>query len=511
MNIADKKRLDELCEKARQRKEKILNSPSDYPKDAERYFYIDSIDGNDSADGLSPETAWKSVEKTAHFEFHEGDVVLFRRGGLWRGHIRMQKGVYYSAYGEGEKPKFYGSLDAANPDDWVETKYKNVWMFRPLVPYVRDIGCVVINDGQLWGIKVCKNYIEGVRCDGTHDVFNGRTTFSRERVPFTDYRDLKNDLEFYHNYDDEHLYLYCADGNPGEVFESIELAQRHSIVGGPSQGVVLDNLCLKYAGIHAVGHGGRNFTMQNCEISWIGGSNQFPEHEMMGWNKPFGNDTTRLGNGTEVYGGCDNYVVKDCYFYQIYDAAMTAQFMNAHTSRDIIMQNIDWHGNLTDCVHYSFELWLAIQKADEGCKVEMHDVDVYDNICLNNGFGWSHQRPDQGYTFFYGDPQKTVCQFNNVEFHDNLFANSRGVLSSGRMFRKGNGMHFLRNEMYHAGKALARHCKDLEGCTGGWEDFKTYMANDEDLALLTDSKCWEDCKLYMFTKDETVLEPYFKI
>ena len=158
MNIADKKRLDELCEKARQRKEKILNSPSDYPKDAERYFYIDSIDGNDSADGLSPETAWKSVEKTAHFEFHEGDVVLFRRGGLWRGHIRMQKGVYYSAYGEGEKPKFYGSLDAANPDDWVETKYKNVWMFRPLVPYVRDIGCVVINDGQLWGIKVCKNY-----------------------------------------------------------------------------------------------------------------------------------------------------------------------------------------------------------------------------------------------------------------------------------------------------------------------------------------------------------------
>ncbi len=511
MQFADKKQLEAIRIKAKERKEQILNSKSDYPKDAKRYFYIDSIAGDDRSDGLSPETAWKSVEKTAHFEFQEGDVVLFRRGGLWRGHIRMQKGVYYSAYGEGEKPKFYGSLDASNPDDWVETKYKNVWMYRPLVPYVRDIGCLVINDGQLWGIKVCKNKKEGVRCDGTHDVFNGRKTFSRARTSFTDYRDLKNDLEFYHNYDDEHLYLYCEDGNPGEVFDSIELAQRHTIVGGDSEGVVLDNLCIKYAGIHAVGHRGRNFTMQNCEVSWIGGSNQFPEHEMMNWKKPFGDDTTRLGNGCEVYGGCDKFIVKDCFFYQIYDAAVTAQYMRASIDRDVIMKNIDWHGNIMDCCHYCFELWLAIQNAAEGVKVEMKDVDVYDNICINNGYGWGHQRQDPGYTFFYGDSQKTVCQFSNVEFRDNTFMNGRGFISKGRMFRKGNGMHFLRNEIYHAGDEIARHCKDLEGCTGGRDDFKTYMATDEDLSLLIDGKYWEDCKFYKFTKDESVSEPYFKI
>lgn len=89
--------------------------------------------------------------------------------------------------------------------------------------------------------------------------------------------------------------------------------------------------------------------------------------------------------------------------------------------------------------------------------------------------------------------------------------NGRGFISKGRMFRKGNGMHFLRNEIYHAGDEIARHCKDLEGCTGGRDDFKTYMATDEDLSLLIDGKYWEDCKFYKFTKDESVLEPYFKI
>ncbi|MEE1197750.1 MAG: hypothetical protein U0K54_01215 [Acutalibacteraceae bacterium] len=511
MNIADKKRLDEICSKARQRKEKILNSPSDYPSDAERYFYIDSIDGDDAKDGRTPETAWRSAEKIIHTPLQKGDVVLFRRGGLWRGTIPMQAGVHYSAYGEGEKPKIYGSQNAANPEDWVETKYKNVWMYRPLLPYVRDVGCVIINDGALWGIKVCKNKKEGVRCDGKHDVFNGRTTFSRERSPFTDFRDLKNDLEFYHNYDDEHLYLYCADGNPGEVFDDIELSLRKGLFTGRARDIVVDNLCLKYVGIHALSHSGHDVTIQNCEISWIGGSNQFPEHEMMGWPKPFGDDTTRLGNGAEVYGGCDNYVIKDCYFSQIYDAAMTAQFMNANVNRDVIMKNIDWHGNLIDCCHYCFELWLAIQNAAEGVRVEMKDAQIYDNICLNNGYGWGHQRPDAGYAFFYGDPQKTVCQFSNVEFRDNIFLNGRGVISNARMFRKGNGMHFLRNEIYHAGTKIARHCKDLAGCTGGWDDFKNYEATDEDINLLIDGKCWEDCKYYKFEKDETISEPYFKI
>ncbi len=508
MLTATPEKVKEIEQLAAKRKAAILNSPSDYPSDAKRYFYFDSIDGDDAADGMSPETAWKSVEKTAHLTLGEGDVVLFKRGCIFRGILYTANGVYYSAYGEGEKPKFYASEDASGKDNWVETKYKNIWMYRSMIPYVRDVGAVVINDGQLWGIKVCRNAKEGVRCDGIHDVFNGRTVVKRGRTPFRGYMDLQGDLEFHHDYNDEYMYMYCADGNPGEVFDSIEFSLRQNNVRGENDGVTMDNLCFKYAGIHAFGHKGKNITIQNCEFSWIGGSSQFPEHEMMGWKKPFGDDTTRLGNASEVYGGCNNYVVKDCYFSQIYDAAITAQYMNANYDNDMIMQNIDWHGNLTDCAHYSFELWLAVQNVKDGCKIKMKNVDIYDNICINNGYGWSHQRPDECYTFFYGDPQYTVCEFSNVEFRDNLFANSRGYISVGRMFRKGNGMHFLRNEIYHSGKKLALHCPDLENCDG---KLVLYENNEENVAKLIEGKYWEDCKFYNFDKDDTVSEPYIKI
>lgn len=45
----------------------------------------------------------------AHGAQERAYVVLFERGGLWRGQLSTVEGVTYSAYGEGEKPRFYGS------------------------------------------------------------------------------------------------------------------------------------------------------------------------------------------------------------------------------------------------------------------------------------------------------------------------------------------------------------------------------------------------------------------
>ncbi|MBO5726281.1 MAG: hypothetical protein J6S00_04400, partial [Clostridia bacterium] len=227
MTANEKLREVELL--AQKRKEEILNSPSEYAE-GKRTFFVDDKNGKDTNDGLTPDTAWKTLEKVGCSDITEGDVVLFRRGGLWRGSLTRCDGACYSAYGEGEKPKIYGSIQAANADDWMETEIKNVWRYKPKVSYVKDVGAIIFDDGRLWGIKVCTNQSEGMRCDGTNDVFNGRTTISRASVPFKDYRDLKNDLEFYHNPSDEQVYLYCEDGNPGEVFGSIELSIRRTIL-----------------------------------------------------------------------------------------------------------------------------------------------------------------------------------------------------------------------------------------------------------------------------------------
>lgn len=45
-------------------------------------YYVDGIDGSDeTGDGLSPETAWKTVPFT-ECTLSAGDAVLFRRGAL---------------------------------------------------------------------------------------------------------------------------------------------------------------------------------------------------------------------------------------------------------------------------------------------------------------------------------------------------------------------------------------------------------------------------------------------
>lgn len=46
-----------------------------------------------------------------------GDAVFFERGGLWRGYLDCAEGVTYSAYGQGEKPRIYGSPEnGADPN-----------------------------------------------------------------------------------------------------------------------------------------------------------------------------------------------------------------------------------------------------------------------------------------------------------------------------------------------------------------------------------------------------------
>ena len=53
-----------------------------------RYFYVDSINGDDSCSGFTPEEAWRSLEKVNELIFQPGDHIRFRRGGEWHGMLK---------------------------------------------------------------------------------------------------------------------------------------------------------------------------------------------------------------------------------------------------------------------------------------------------------------------------------------------------------------------------------------------------------------------------------------
>jgi hypothetical protein len=76
-------------------------------------FYIDAVSGVDTADGRSPATAWKTLDRLHQQKLIPGDVVRLARGSVWtQQDILLDNGssgsatapVIFEAYGVGDRP-----------------------------------------------------------------------------------------------------------------------------------------------------------------------------------------------------------------------------------------------------------------------------------------------------------------------------------------------------------------------------------------------------------------------
>ena len=92
-------------------------------------YYVDSKDGDDSADGTTPETAWKTLKKASTIiNLKAGGGILLKSGSVWDGEQLTVKGangtkenpVIIGSYGDGEKPLINGKgagWDAATKEE----------------------------------------------------------------------------------------------------------------------------------------------------------------------------------------------------------------------------------------------------------------------------------------------------------------------------------------------------------------------------------------------------------
>lgn len=77
-------------------------------------YYIDSISGNDSFTGRSPDQAWQTVSKVNSMmtSFLPGDSILFKRGSVWNEQLNIETSgvsdepITFGAYSSGNKPLF---------------------------------------------------------------------------------------------------------------------------------------------------------------------------------------------------------------------------------------------------------------------------------------------------------------------------------------------------------------------------------------------------------------------
>ncbi len=414
-----------LCEK---RKQEIRNTPDTIAVRG-RSFYV-SHDGNDKNDGLTPATAWKTLQRVTGAELAEGDAVRFRRGDVFRGQIKTQPGVTYCAYGEGEKPRLYSwDKNLADPALWsLHDAAHHIWKLNEKI---LDCGTLVFGNDEQHSRKLIPSYRDG--------VFVCR---DNEGLPFDMARDMDRDLDIVCFYEERlsekeskgetfpvpiideeslgELYLRCDRGNPGEVFSSIEaLTKRRLFYNRDTPNVTIDNLCLKYTGAHAISAGGRLVTglhVTNCEIGWVGGTIQ--HYWGTDPNYPAGRrgTVTRYGNGVEIYGGCEDYLVQNCYIYQMYDAGITHQISTG--GKKFTLTNIVYRNNLVEHCVYSIEYFL--EKNQDDTESYIQGCEIAGNILRYSGYGWGQQRHNtdtpahvKGWSY-----ENTASEFS---IHDNIF------------------------------------------------------------------------------------------
>ncbi|MBQ7822245.1 MAG: hypothetical protein IJ391_08195 [Clostridia bacterium] len=446
--------------------EKIKNSPTSITVTGTTYYV--SNNGNDNRDGKTPETAWKTLDRVSRQKYNSGDAVLFERGGLWRGSIGMAVGVTYSAYGEGEKPRFYGSVNASGAESWSATRYPNVWVYNEKITSSKDVGQVVFNGGEAWGIKAIKNQ-HGSHVDiGT--VSNGIDTFGTSSYKFYDQRDLRYNLQYYHNWVDARLYIYCEYGNPGAYFDDIEIALKMDGFYSTSRGVTIDNLCFRYYGRHAISmSNAQNCTIQNCVFEYIGGSMQYTN----------GTNFVRLGNAVQNWGSCDGFYIRDCYATQIYDCCWTSQWSGADAA--LSMKNVEVSGCVAKYSNTGLEFWLG-SSVNGDHKYE--NVDLHHNYTFYGGYGWSHQRQSKSGNFFYGGSGQNDTKHINYNVHDNVnvIAVKYGLLA--RYIKEGYGFTNSNNVyVMELDKIFARTGADLSDLTGADTE---YIYNKETIELMID-------------------------
>ena len=359
-------KIDDLT----RRLEDMIRYNTEIPECTGTTYYV-SNSGNDENDGKTPETAWATLEKVNSYIFGKGDMVLFERGGVWRGHLYAKSDMTYSAYGEGHKPTIMNSIDGKTYGKWVQTDKENVWKLDEKI-YITDIGVIVFNgydNEAAYAEKVTKES----QLDKNHEfIFKG--SYCEEGTI------------------DNQLYLVCEEGNPAEVFEQIEISLSEDAIEceGYLKNVHFNNLELLFGSTpYSVGYA-NNIRMSYCVAGWQGGITQ-------------GRGGARFCGGVGVLPDGDNITTDHCYFYQQFDSGVTPQvaWSTMDKGGPAIFENFITTDCLFEPCEYTLEYFNTQNDTTENCFKGMY---FGYNLCREGGAGvgdkagasayiksWSHE------------------------------------------------------------------------------------------------------------------------
>ena len=314
-----------------------------------------SAAGDDAADGRTPQSAWRTVEKL-NADLPAGGTALLRRGDIFYGGLRLKAGTDASHptvladYGTGPKPVL-SSVKIIRHDPSVWNGFAH--------------GC--------WRT----NLSDPTNCAGivSQDCNPGFLLVDGEIKAWRRY--CRDDVVSPWDFCGENGWLYVhAPKNPALLAKDIRVALNvHGVIF--QSHTVISNIAVRATGAHGM-YGGwkadsicEDVRISDCDFENIGGS------ELPGYSP---NTRVRYGNGVEFGSNCRKAVVERCTFKGTYDVAVTMQGYPTLTSwSDIHVRDC----TMTDCTQ-AFEVWCS--KAPKGMGFER--CSFTGNRTLRVGGGW---------------------------------------------------------------------------------------------------------------------------
>ena len=355
-------------------------------------FYV-SGSGSDGADGLSPETAWATIQKLNSSLPADGSTVLFQRGDTFYGELNLPFGCEVGAYGFGERPTLTMFKLLNRSEGWAEDS-ENVWRIDLNSPGTHD-GYTATNDANIGFLMV----------DG--EVKPALKFASSElREPWDFYCDIAN-----------HTLYVAASADPTTLAGDIKAAPNGNQYGGTGRVIFCDAGLNEVHDVHVTGTGGcgiggtgPDVHIHDCLIDYIGGS------ELLG--QPW---KLRYGNGIENWVNVKRWLIEDNEIAQVYDVAWSPQ---GHAGADGSWEDLTFRNNhIHDCTQ-SLEFWSMGTSSAGG----FQRILVEGNLCERAGYSvFSAVRPDQDVrvhllTYFW----QTVA---DITIQNNIFDDSYGAYS----------------------------------------------------------------------------------
>ncbi len=180
----------------------------------EQSYYVDVEDGNDTNDGKTPQSAWKTLQRVNNHHLKAGNKILFKAGGIWRGKLDIKYSgtldypIVIGSYGDGDRP-IISAVNTIKIDKWypyngrgedgIDEKFKEP----------------VNNPDRVWIALILDNHPDRVKVDG------------REILGAFDSMELGEDFRWSYNRDKSGILFYYYGDKPDTIETNLDSAAIH--------------------------------------------------------------------------------------------------------------------------------------------------------------------------------------------------------------------------------------------------------------------------------------------